>query len=495
MKKLNTKATIFLVSLLFIISGVFVIPAIAQADEPKTSQAVVVDIVVTDEQIASVYAGLNRFQEHPLSNGIDAVNVISSGTTAEAQLSYIQTRLAAGDTDLDIIGMDVVWTAQFAENGWIENLSASTLLGPTYDMSIYIGGMASSCEYKDSVWALPWFFNLGVLYYRIDLLDAALGSWTTEDFDTWAELNETANAVLASENDPDLVGYTAQMANYEGGTVNFVEWVGSNGATEIVDIEGNFNVTTPEMVEAMSFLKQLIAPASDTNLATTDYIISRDILTATEGESGNKWLAKEALFLRSWPYIYDLSLDSTDALLNESDSEGLPVNWGLTSIPTFDGTPDQKSSCVGGQILGVSSGSAHKQAALNVTKYLCEVNYSQYQPLVEYSHPPALKETFQDLPTELKFAELFYNASEVTLARPKHLKYTQISDVISDRFSEIISCQSTAEAGLTDMQNDIESVLTEVGEIPGFGLPLILLFVGSMISLIIIIKRKHFYKS
>ncbi|MBD3212108.1 MAG: extracellular solute-binding protein [Candidatus Lokiarchaeota archaeon] len=494
MKKINIKTTIFLLLLLFMTSGVLLIPAIAKT-ELKTSQPVVIDIVVTDEQFASVTAGLNRFQESPLSNGIDAVNIISSGSNADQQLAFLQTRLAAGDTTLDVIGLDVVWTAQFAANGWIINLSSSTYLGTSYDMSIFIGGMADSCIYKDSIYALPWFFNLGVLYYRRDLMEQ--NGFTLDDIDTWAELNATANTILAANSSDisGLVGFTAQMANYEGGTVNFIEWIGANGATEIVDAQGDFNVTKSEIVDAMTFLKALIAPAEATDLATTDYIISREILTSTEAESGDKWLDGEAIFVRQWPYIYDLSLESSDPIFNTVDGDGLPINWGITGIPTFDGTGDQKSACVGGQILSINSKSPYKQAALNVTRYLCEDNFSQYQPLKEYSHPPALKETYQGLPTNLLFAEAFFNASDVTLARPIFPKYSLVSDVISDSFSAIISCQTTPQAGLTTMQNNIESVLTVVPDvIPGFMLPLGLLIMSSMISLIIIVQRKRLNK-
>jgi len=488
MKKPNIKNVIFLISVILLLSGTFIVPGLGQKQDPKSSQAVVIDIVVTDEQIASVYAGLTGFQQSPLSNGISAVNVISSGTTAEAQLSFIQTRLAAGDTDLDIIGMDVIWTAQFVENNWVINLDS---LLETNEMDDYVGGMVDSCEYQGSYYAYPWFFNLGVLYYRKDLLND--NGFTVDDIDTWEELNATANAILASNSSdiPGLVGYTAQMANYEGGTVNFIEWIGANGATTIVDNEGNFNTTKPEMIEAMAFLKNLIAPAADTDLATTDYIIDRTILTSREGESGDKWLAGEAIFLRNWPYIYDLSL-SADNLLNVTDGSGNPVNWGLTAIPTFGGATGAKSSCVGGQILGISSNTPYQQAALNVTRYLCD-NYSQYLALEQYSHFPTLKETYSDLPDNLLYAQAFYNASGSTLARPKHEDYTQVSDVISDRFSEIISCQSTAQAGLTAMQQDIESVLTPVPDIiPGFELSLVLILLSSVISVIIIVNRKKF---
>ena len=31
-------------------------------------------------------------------------------------------RLAAQDSDIDLVGMDVIWTAEFAEAGWVKPL-------------------------------------------------------------------------------------------------------------------------------------------------------------------------------------------------------------------------------------------------------------------------------------------------------------------------------------------------------------------------------------
>src|SRR5687767_10359214 len=41
-------------------------------------------------------------------------------TDANQQRELIVRRLAAKDKDVDVIGMDIPWTAEFAEAGWIE---------------------------------------------------------------------------------------------------------------------------------------------------------------------------------------------------------------------------------------------------------------------------------------------------------------------------------------------------------------------------------------
>ena len=144
-KNLNKKALIALVStmLLMISSSLFMVP-IKAAQTPQPSQ-ITLSIVVTSEQLDAVDDAIAGFLASPYGNGIDDVNVISSGDTADDQLTYIQTRMATQDTSLDVVGMDVIWTALFADNGWIENLDS--YLAPN-EMDDYVGGMVDSGTYN-----------------------------------------------------------------------------------------------------------------------------------------------------------------------------------------------------------------------------------------------------------------------------------------------------------------------------------------------------------
>lgn len=477
---LNRKALVFLIGFLMIFPVTLLIFPVVADSKPKSSQ-VILNIVVTSEQKASILDVIPMFLKSEYAGGISDVNVISSGDTADDQLTYVQTRLAAEDTSLDVIGMDVIWTALFVENGWLINLD--DYLAPN-EMDNYVGGMVDSGEYQGSQWAYPYFFNLGVLFYRKDLLTTY--GYDENDITTWADLKDVANDILDKEDDPDLVGYVAQFDNYEGGTVNFQEWIGSNGATTIFDSEGNPEVNSQDAIDALAFLKGLIAPEDTTDLRSTDYIIAREALTYTEGTSEGKWSDGEAIFCRQWPYVYAITI--ANPLLNGTDMTGYN-QFGVAPIPTFSGATDEKSSCVGGAILGISSYSENKDAAFNLTKWLC-LNESQYYALETYGHFPALKETFTTLPPGYEYVEDFYLASDVTLARPKHPKYPDISDAISDRFTEIISCQKSAEVGLNDLQQDIEDIITPVPEFPIWATVLIILAVIAVVIVVIFLYRR-----
>src|ERR1700742_1772970 len=47
------------------------------------------------------------------------IDYVRLPTDSDQQRELIVRRLAAKDSDIDVIGMDVNWTAEFAEAGWI----------------------------------------------------------------------------------------------------------------------------------------------------------------------------------------------------------------------------------------------------------------------------------------------------------------------------------------------------------------------------------------
>jgi multiple sugar transport system substrate-binding protein len=68
---------------------------------------------------------------------------------ADQQREQLVRRLAAGDPDLALIGMDVIWTAELAEAGWILPWPAELARRVTEER---IAGPAASATYRDRLW-------------------------------------------------------------------------------------------------------------------------------------------------------------------------------------------------------------------------------------------------------------------------------------------------------------------------------------------------------
>nr|MDQ3377818.1 extracellular solute-binding protein [Actinomycetota bacterium] len=103
--------------------------------------------------------------------------------------NQVKTEFQAGGGEIDLIGGDVVWPAQFAANGWIEDLSDRFT---EEERQAFLPAPVESCTYEGAVYGVPWFTDAGMLYYREDLLEK---SGFSEPPKTWEELQEQATRV------------------------------------------------------------------------------------------------------------------------------------------------------------------------------------------------------------------------------------------------------------------------------------------------------------
>ena len=142
---------------------------------------------------------------------------------ANAQVDDITQRMQAKSDEYDLIGVDVVNTAQFAANGWLLPLEGDLAI----DESGLLPSTVASGTYNGKLYAAPKNTNAAFLYYRKDLVEKAPT--------TWAELKENCPKAVEA----GISCYIGQFKNYEGLTVNTTEitnafdgpWVGPDGLT------------------------------------------------------------------------------------------------------------------------------------------------------------------------------------------------------------------------------------------------------------------------
>ena len=474
-----------LISMLFVMTSAFFLFPVNVSSKPNSSAVPMLTIYVTDQQKPGVDAVVADFLADPLGADVTAVTVTSTGTTANDQLAFLQTLMAGGTATAAVIGIDVVYTALFASNGWIINLDS--YVTPT-EMNNFVAGLVDAGTWNGHLYAYPYFNNLGILYYRKDLLDTHMPGWTTADFATWEGLKTTANYILNNGSgllttaDADLVGYIGQLDAYEGGVVNFFEIIGSNGVLDAVTSDGQVNIDTTAVSDAMTFFQGLVPPQY-TGVQGNDYIIPRYGLVYDEGSSVGKWLANESIFMRQWPFAYALSEDNH-------------MDFGLAPLPHFAGATGYRTSCVGGAILAVptaTTGDA-RTAAVNLIKYL-GMTHAQEEELTVTSNFPALMSVYASPPSGQEWIMNFTAQLPLTLSRPVHQDYPLISNVIANYFSNIMAGSKTVATGLSEMQRDVEDIVTttpvpEPG-IPGYSIGILVITTVLTIGLIVLYKKRQ----
>jgi multiple sugar transport system substrate-binding protein len=238
--------------------------------------------------------------------------------------------------------LDCIWVPEFARAGWLLDLTG--YLGPN-ELGPYFPSAVASATYGGRVWALPWNFNVGLLYYRADLL-AKYGLRPPETFE---ELVEQVRRIRAGERDPSLEGYVWQGKQYEGLVVNVLEAFWATGARLLAD-DGTIFPDPARAAEALRFLRGLIESG-----------VSPAWTTAADEELSRRAFGDgHAIFLRNWPYAMDLF-----------EGQGSAVR-GKVAFGAVPGRArgERGVGSTGGAHLGVSRRSRHPDLAIALARHL-----------------------------------------------------------------------------------------------------------------------------
>ena len=109
-----------------------------------------------------------------------------------------------------------------------------------------LGGYMELMRVDGETYGLPVFGEVAMLGYRTDYMQEAGLSSPPE---TWEELASYANQL----NTDDTAGYTAILGRGLNSLITLMTMVKGKGG-EVVDDEGNFNLTSPEAIESMQQL-------------------------------------------------------------------------------------------------------------------------------------------------------------------------------------------------------------------------------------------------
>src|SRR5215210_48516 len=108
------------------------------------------------------------------SNGRYTVELVPLTNSADASRELLVRRLAAEDSDIDLINMDTIWTPEFAEAGWLRELKGQEKARATDDV---LPGPLKSVEWNGKVYAVPLNTNAQLLWYRKDLVPKPPQTW------------------------------------------------------------------------------------------------------------------------------------------------------------------------------------------------------------------------------------------------------------------------------------------------------------------------------
>ncbi len=117
---------------------------------------------------------------------------VKFATYTEADLrAAIEKDVSTHSNAFNVIMIGPYETPLFAKNGWLTNLSTTYITkDASYDASDLLPPVAKSLSYNGDLYAVPFYGESSMLYYRKDLLKAA--GITMPEHPTWAQVQSMA---------------------------------------------------------------------------------------------------------------------------------------------------------------------------------------------------------------------------------------------------------------------------------------------------------------
>ena len=309
----------------------------------KSGGQVTLNWYVFNEPSGSFAAAADKCSK--ASNGRYKIKLQALPTDADQQRELIVRRLAAKDSSVDIVGMDVIWTAEFAEAGWIKEWSQQDAQKVTQGD---LPGPLQTAKYKGKLYAAPFTSNTQILFYRKDRVPTPPK--------TWDEMIQQAEKIGPAKGKIQVQG-----ARYEGLTVWFNSLVASAGGT-IVTNNGNTISLGPPAVKAAEVIKKLAtSPVADPALENAKEDDGR--LGFERGDS-----AFEVNYTFAWASANDAVNKAPDAPAKKK-AEQFRSSIGFARWPSLD--PNKPSHVtLGGINLGVGSYGKHQALAFEAATCL-----------------------------------------------------------------------------------------------------------------------------
>jgi multiple sugar transport system substrate-binding protein len=349
--------------------------------------------------------------------------------SSDEQHQFYAINLQAGSDAFDVFAADIIWVAGFARAGWVRPLDHVL---PARERADFFPGPIEAVSHDGRICAVPWFVDAGLLYYRTDLAERhGFGAPRT-----WDELVDVARRVTAQAR--GVHGFVWQGKQYEGLVCNVLEFLHSNGGA-VLD-GARVVIDSPANREALGLMADLVHRYR---------VTPGSVATATEEPSRHVFGQGRAVFLRNWPYAWNLFQDPGSRVHGKVAVSELPHFPGGRSSPTL-----------GGWQLAVNAASRHAAVAEALVGHLTSAA-AQKRLAMAYGFQPARIALYRD--AELAAAHPFLARLErvFATARPRPLTpaYVRVSQALQSDFSAAISGLRSPRDALAHAQRRVEEIL------------------------------------
>ncbi|MCU1454836.1 MAG: sugar transporter substrate-binding protein [Acidimicrobiales bacterium] len=335
-------------------------------------------------------------------------------TTTDEQREQLVRRLAAKDSSIDLLNMDVIWTAEFANAGWITRWPTARAEQVTKGK---FPNVVDSARFKNQLYAAPLNGNTQLLWYRSDLV--------TTPPKTWDEMISQAEQ-LAREGKPHRIQVQGQR--FEGLVVWFTSLLASAGGTVLSPDGTKVALPAGPTRRALAVMRRMSrSVAADPGLSTSQ-----------EDQGRQGWETGESAFMVNYGFVWPSASKNNPELAKK-------MRW--APYPTVDPGRPSKAT-IGGFNIGVGAYSKKRELAFDAATCLSskenQLGFAAKSGLLPvttslYDDPKVTEATSDAVdaagkPTQVKsfpYAKAIREALATAVLRPKTPYYNDVSLAIT----------------------------------------------------------------
>jgi trehalose/maltose transport system substrate-binding protein len=361
-----------------------------------------------------------------------SIEISTKTTDTDTNRANIINAISGGSSTPDVYMADVVWTAQFADNLLLGDLTDELPpeLLQTIDPEVLKIGQSDGRQY-----CVPFFTDAGVLYYRKDLLEEA-GLPVPA---TWDELAATSKKLQQSAG--VQYGLVYRGAPYEGTTVFWTEMIADAGGASVNEDYSKGAVDSEAGARALTFLR-----------STIDEGISPEAVTTfKEPEALSVFNNGDSVFMASNAYSYAASQDASKSRI--------VGNVGIAPMPTFAGSDAPGASGSGGSTLCVNPNTEHLDETVDFIEFL--LGEEAQRTVTEVGKWIPVNQKVQSDPEMIKLNPVLGLIPQLRIVnRPAGTaEYAGVSRAIFTNVNAVLAGIAPPEDALREMQGQIDSAL------------------------------------
>ncbi|MEA2251026.1 MAG: trehalose/maltose transport system substrate-binding protein [Solirubrobacteraceae bacterium] len=337
----------------------------------------------------------------------------------QQRAQFIQRQQAKSD-DCDVFSSDVIWTAEFASQKWLYDLTPYV----NQQRSKYIGAPLETVHYGGKYWGVPETSDAAFLFYRTDK-----GSGTAPT--TWQQVYSQA----AKEG-----GIVYQGAPYEGLTCDYLELAFAAGG-QVLSPDGKKSaINSSQNVKALQLMVSGIKSGAAPKAVTT-YM---------EPETDQAWASGRYGYMRNWTYAY--------AVANSAGSK-VKGKYKVAPLPSFEG--GGKAGILGGHNSVISVYTKNPGLALKFADFYASPEFQKIA-LLKYSQAAIIPATYSDpdVKKAIPYAAQLLQALSQAKARPVSPVYPQISQAIYKNVNDALAGRVSPQDALKKADSQINAALS-----------------------------------